>query len=75
MKEFLIGVLIFCVGFFTGSMWNHRDPPNFATEIKNLQQDIMRIEGHQTENFIKIEYLERWRDEIIFRPPLKKKEK
>jgi len=73
MRELIIGVLIFCVGFFTGYLFNNKVPPNFSTEIKALQRDIMRIEGQQTENFIKIEYLERWRDEIIFRPPPKKK--
>ncbi len=73
MKDIMLGVLIFVMGFLIGFLFNDKDPPNFTTEISALQRDIMRLEAQGMENFIKIDYLEHWRDSVVFRPPERKK--
>ncbi len=72
MRDIVLGILIFTMGFLIGFVYNSEQPPNFTTEISALQRDIMRIEAQGMENFIKIDYLEHWRDSIVFRPPPRK---
>jgi hypothetical protein len=69
--SYAVGVLIFVVGFLVGYIYHHPEPltKEILLEIKALQQDVVRVESQSMENFIKIEYLEHWRDSIVFRPP------
>ena len=73
MKDIILGVLLFAAGLLMGFIYTDKEPPNFAIEISALQKDIMRLEAQGMENFIKINYLEHWRDSVVFRPPERKK--
>lgn len=77
MKDIILGVLIFIAGFLIGFLFSDdigmKDPiTELISEVKMLQKDLVRVEIQTTENFVKINYLEFWRDSILFRPPEKK---
>jgi hypothetical protein len=79
MKEWIInillGVLIFMLGFSIGFNFNIPRPPidEILSEIKSLQQDVVRLENRTMETYIHTQHLIVWRDSILFRPPPPKK--
>ena len=77
MRDIILGILIFTMGFLIGYLVNDdvgmkETSVEIISEIKSLQKDITRVEIQATENFIKIDYLEHWRDSVVFRPPPRK---
>ncbi len=75
ITDIIIGVLCIALGFLVGFTVNKKEPPTkeILLEIKNLQQDLVRVEIRSTENLINIQHLLKWQDSIIFRPPERKK--
>ena len=75
MKEilinFTIGLLTLLLGLMIGYNIKQKEPPNLTSEIISLQKDVLRLEAGIAENLIKINYLEYWRDSVVYRPEKK----
>jgi hypothetical protein len=79
MKELIFGIALFISGFLFGYLTNDnvgvKEPidnsKKLSQEIILLQKDVMRIEARTAENLIKINYLEYWRDSVVYRPEKK----
>jgi len=79
MKELIFGVALIISGFILGYLVSNnqmlREPlegnKQLAQEIAMLQKDVMRLEASIAENLIRIDYLEYWRDSVVYRPEKK----
>jgi uncharacterized protein YoxC len=73
--DIILGILLFAFGILIGYTLSKPKPPidEILSEIKSLQQDVVRLDTRTMETYIHTQHLISWRDSIIFRPPEKEK--